>query len=625
MQQYIVWFMIWILVVFRPQRLENEKFGIIDVKHHSGDGRSKRYLAIKGWILLSVNGTLLFAGIFFSWALLQDFTFAGYTGSILGFLSQTLPFLALSALLRVGDYHYITGDNPTQETPKLELFVFIGWKPLVAIGIIGLLFTSSVTPLMGNLDENPMFANLNKTSDNTDAPSSYLNDSNEVRVISWNLATQYLERSYGDSASSLATGEWEMMDYTSPTIINGEFVWINAPKFESYKWFGGKEVPFFVTVTNDPANMSSDGFDPVQSWGDGYSVHESQISWANRIDQILFDLYALDMVKVQVRFDVDDDHNPFWVVYLGKRGVFEDVVTMERIVIINAKDINDYVDYPVESSEIPDWLEVVYPDSYVNDWAALWGEWREGILYHMFTKTHLSYPSDTPRFVVLDGESYWYVPMNQLSSNVLAGYILVDTRSGEAVYHNRETQSLANLDTAWSQVDAYLRSGAEGFSQLRIDEGYLYPIMTDSGEVRDAYIFPLYSGFSIQKFAIIDAEEYTQIPVLENELDAALTKYKGTNWDGEVENMTFEWIEWTIENGYCDSTECVLSANGSTYVVESSDLSNGIIDDSENEWRELKLAISEFERTGTATLFVTLSSNYVTDIDFEQSDLVTRA
>jgi hypothetical protein len=51
MHQYVVWFMIWLLVVFRPQRLENEKFGIIDVKHHSGDGRSKRYLAIKGWIL----------------------------------------------------------------------------------------------------------------------------------------------------------------------------------------------------------------------------------------------------------------------------------------------------------------------------------------------------------------------------------------------------------------------------------------------------------------------------------------------------------------------------------------------------------------------------------------------
>ena len=50
-----------------------------------------------------------------------------------------------------------------------------------------------------------------------------------------------------------------------------------------------------------------------------------------------------------------------------------------------------------------------------------------------------------------------------------------------------------------------------------------------------------------------------------------------------------------------------------------------MIIDSENEWRELKLAVSEFERIGTATLFVTLSSNYITDIDFEQSDLVTRA
>ncbi len=47
---------------------------------------------------------------------------------------------------------------------------------------------------MGNLDFNPMFKDLNDSVDNTDAPVNYLTDPNEVRVISWYLATQYLER-----------------------------------------------------------------------------------------------------------------------------------------------------------------------------------------------------------------------------------------------------------------------------------------------------------------------------------------------------------------------------------------------------------------------------------------------
>ena len=214
--------------------------------------------------------------------------------------------------------------------------------------------------------------------------------------------------------------------------------------------------------------------------------------------------------------------------------------------------------------------------------------------------------------------------MTQLSSDVLAGYILVDTRSGEAVYHNRETKSLANLYTAEEQVYAYLSSGAEGFSQLRIDEGYLYPIMTDSGAVRDAYIFPLYSGFSIQKFAIVDAEEYTQTPVLETNLETALMKYNSRAWGDVQVNVTYDWVEWQLENGYCEEEECVVTANSTTYVITEDDLADGDINSGANEWRELKLAVSEFERTGNVTIFVTANADRVNDVDYEGSDLVER-
>ena len=44
--------------------------------------------------------------------------------------------------------------------------------------------------------------------------------------------------------------------------VNGKFVWVNAPRYEPFKWFGGKEVPFYVSVTNDPMNMSREDFDP---------------------------------------------------------------------------------------------------------------------------------------------------------------------------------------------------------------------------------------------------------------------------------------------------------------------------------------------------------------------------
>ena len=625
MSQYIVWFLLWLCLCLMPISYKKAKFGITEVKSDFSNFpelfRRQRFVSVNGFILFPIASGIIWAVALGGWAIFQDFTYARWTGSVLGFISTSIIFLFLGAITRYICVINIRGREPIDIADHIE---YIGIRPLVAIIAVLLLSASNVTPLMGNLDFNPMFKDLNESENNTDAPTNYLTDPNEVRVISWYLATQYLERSYGDSASSLNADEWQMMDYTTPSLVNGDFVWINAPKFEEWKWTGGKEVPFYVTVVNDPANMSNEGFDPIKSSEEGFSVHVSQISWENRIDQILFDEYALDLTKVQVRFDIDDEQNPFWIVYLGKRGIIKDVVTMEKVLIINARDINDHTAYDVEDPNIPAWLEIVYPDFYVEDWAGLWGQWREGILYHSFTKTHLSYPSDSARFIILNEQTYWYIPMTQLSSDVLAGYILVDTRTGEAVYHNREAKSLANLYTAEEQVYAYLSSGAEGFSQLRIDEGYLYPIMTDSGNVRDAYIFPLYSGFSIQKFAIVDAEEYTQTPVLETNLETALMKYNSRSWGDVQMNITYDWVEWQLENGYCEEEECVVTANSTTYVITEDDLAGGAIDSGANEWRELKLAVSEFERNGNATIFVTVNSNLVSDVDYEGSDLVER-
>ena len=647
MSQYLVWFLLWLCICLMPVSYDRAKFGVTKIRSDSSDlpefFRNARFVSVSGFILFPLASGVFWAVALVVWAVFQDFTFANWTGSILGFLSLSIVFLVVGTANRYIMVGHVRGRDPDpagdvnwdgyddfiigahwNSTDVTEHLQYAGLRPFVVIGIIILLLAANITPQMGNLEFNPMFNDLNESVDNTEAPANYLTDPNEVRVISWYLATQYLVRSYGDSASSLTTEEWEMMEYTNPTLVNGEFVWVNAPKFEAWKWTGGKQVPFYVTVANDPANMSSEGFDPVRSSDEGFAVHVSQISWANRIDQLLFDDYALELVKVQVRFDIDDEENPFWVVYLGQRGIVRDVVTLEKILIVNARDIDDHAVYDVEDPEIPAWLEVVYPDYYVEDWASLWGEWREGIIYHMFTKTHLSYPSDPARFIVLNGQTYWYIPMTQLSSDVLAGYILVDTRSGKAVYHNREAKSLANLYTAEEQVYAYLASGAEGFSQLRIDEGYLYPIMTDSGAVRDAYIFPLYSGFSIQKFALVDAEEYTQTPVLETSLESALTKYKSRTWGEAQANLSYDWVEWQLENGYCEEDECVVTTDSATYVITEDDLAGGAINDGANEWRELKLAVSDFERTGNATIFVTVNSGLVNDVDYEGSDLVER-
>ena len=516
----------------------------------------------------------------------------------------------------------------------------LGLRAVGIVAILIFLLLANLTPYSGDLDFNPTFASLNETADNTGEPTAILTQSQEVRVISWGLATEYLQRAYSDAASTLSTDALDLQLNTDPAYVNGRFVWVNAPRYEFLKWTGDKEVPFVVSVVNDPQNMSQEGFEAISKTATGFVVHKDRIGWGQRLDQLLHDRYAGTLVNIQVRITLDDDGQAWWVVYLGQRHVRYNVVTMDRILLVDANDMDHNFEYMVDDPDIPAWLEVVYPDNYIFDWAKRWGKWREGFLYRFFTKRHLSYPDDTPRFLILDGTPHWYVPMKQLDSKVLAGYILMNTRTGETIYYNREARSLAERATAHTQVERYLLSGIEGFRRLTIQEGYLYPIQMDTGSVREAYIFPLYSGFTIQQYAIIDAQYYTQEPVLSTDLDGALATYRSQDFTSDG-NRTYDWQNWTLLNGYIDDTEAALTAftaaeegaeanatanataNSTTTVIFKKDLDGGVLKDGENEWRELRLALSEFDRTGNATLAVVIVGGRVVDIDYAGADLIS--
>ncbi len=557
-------------------------------------------------------------------------SYAAASGSVAGLLMVILTLIVMTLM------YYIVAAQPSLLDENMSfkirrslymdrqaIQVSMISKVFLTLILFFLIIMANITPLTGQLEFNDTFKALNDTEDNTADAKVFLTDSKDVRVISWDLATQYLQRAYSDAASQLSTDQDVLTTNTDPDYVNGKFVWVNAPQYESMKWFGGKTVPFYVYVVNDPENMTEDGFEAVHRSNRSLEVQREKISWQFRIDQLLHDRYAGKYVTVQIRINLDDDYHPYWVVYLGKRHVLYDVVDMEKILIIDAHNFDNYTEFDVDDEDIPEWLEVVYPDYYIMDWAERWGKWREGIMYKWFNKRHLSYPDDSPRFIVLNGTSYWYVPMRQLDSKVLAGYILMDTRTGETTYHNREAISLADTYTARLQVSRYLSSGVQGYRKLTIQEGYLYPIHMDYGRVREAYIFPLYSGFTIQQYAIVDAQYYTQTPFFGTDIQSLLGEYRSHVFE-TAENVTHVWENFTLENAYADDEEGAFTANGTTYIVTKSELSGGEIRDVENEWREFRLAVSDYDRGDNVTIDAVVWGGKILDVDYPEASLIEK-
>ncbi len=499
-------------------------------------------------------------------------------------------------------------------------------RALVAVLCLVILVMSSFMPYIapGELTDNPLYASLEENQVRTENNMT-LEDPQEVRVVSWTLATQYLQRSYGDSAAFLDSTAGGLYKFTDPSYVNGKFVWVNAPFYESWKWFGGKKVPFFVYVENDPANITQETTGLTHKVEVELDTHEIRVTWQKRLEQLCFARYAAQFEIAQIRFTVDDDENPFWVIHLARRDTWYNRLYMERILVVNANDMDDNTDYAVDDPEIPEWLEVVYPDWYVYDWVAFWAEYRLGIGYLWFNKAHLYEPDDvSARFIVIQGHTYWQIPLVQKSSHVLGGYVWVDTRTGEATFFNREDYSLADKDTVEAQIQKYLASGALGYQRLDIHEGYLYPIRLFDGSIREAYIFPLYAGLTVQKYAVVDAEDYTSEPYIDNDLGTALDRYKARSGGSGQE---LHWQNFTVVSGYSEGEEAVLTlTNGTvtntTMVVFEEALELGLLQMATDEMREVKLAIAAWNRGETVTIRLVLEGGVVVDADWEGSDLV---
>ncbi len=591
-------------------------------------------LGLLGGLLLDVTmghrwlPFLLFRGFGF-WAVLSGIFFyvlapaivpAGpdALGLLLWFVVMTVVALIFVAFTAYKKFRFAFREVLPWATPSRLLPFLLGLSlvagPLLSLAVLPA--GATIAPLPSALSENVVEG----------SPSFFVTNTSHIRVVSWDLATQYLRRAYGSFAAAFEDDPGVLFQYTHPSIVRGDFVWVNAPTYETLKWLGNPQVPFFVLLKNLPQNMTRQEPQVVQVVERPLEIHEERIPWGRRLIKTVNELYSGELYVYQVRFDVDDDLEPFWILYMAENLNLQNKGVLRKVVIVEATS-GEFTAYDVDDPSIPTWLEVVYPDEYVYDWTSWWGSKRFGLTYGLVNKLHL-YDSDdvASRFVVVGDASYWQVPLVQQASRVLGGVVNVNTRTGETFFFNLEGLSVVDLDTVILQVSNYLASGAIGFQQLRIDEAYLYPFHMVGGQVRYAYVVPLYAGFTVQKYAIVDGEEYTAPPVIDSNLARAVEAYRSKSF-GQPATVQARWENLTIENAFIGSApggagvEIIITLNGTTYVVTENQL--GIVTgDSQASWRTMELAVAAWLRGEAVTIAIVILEGAIVDVYWSESTLV---
>ncbi|MDP6275239.1 MAG: hypothetical protein QF883_03160, partial [Candidatus Poseidoniia archaeon] len=170
MSQYLVWVLLWLCVCLMPVGYDRAKFGVTKIRStHYGVPeffRNARFVSVSGFILFPLSTAIFWVVVLVGWAVFQDLTYARWNGSLLGVMSLSIVFLAMGTVIRYLSVGHIRGRDPDGRV----LLQYVGVRPFVVIGIILLLVGSNITPLMGNLEFNPLFKDLNESAENTDAP-----------------------------------------------------------------------------------------------------------------------------------------------------------------------------------------------------------------------------------------------------------------------------------------------------------------------------------------------------------------------------------------------------------------------------------------------------------------------
>jgi len=434
----------------------------------------------------------------------------------------------------------------------------------------------------------------------TGYPDDYItmNSSDYVRVVSWSIAGEILQRAYSDEAARLETDKDTLADMTDPTLLNDEFVWVNFPVFEFIKWVGDKAIPFYLYVPNSEPNAVKEYVEL------GYNRHH--MSWGKRVDAIVFNNYA-EYTIGQIRNEIDDVGNPYHVVYLTQKDLIFNVYRLEKILIIDAHT-GDYTDYDIDDPDIPNWLEVIYPDNYVYQYVTWWAEKHEPWIYRAFNKKGIYTAGDSSaRFIKLENGTYWQILLKHQSSNVLAGYVMVNTKSGDVDFYDRSIGNYVSKDTAKTQVEMYFASGEIGFRQLKVHEGYLYPIKIGD-EIFERYLFPCYAGLTLKKIAMVDPVDYKQVIVVDSVKEAISSIISGST------NNNMIYGTFTIENIASIENKIVVEINHTIYDVTSEHLSYGNSSDYQYEWEQLNLALNRYLSGRVTNIDVMIINGNIVDV-----------
>lgn len=198
-------------------------------------------------------------------------------------------------------------------------------------------------------------------------------------------------------------------------------------------------------------------------------------------------------------FEIDNEGKPYWIVPVMKYAAIGMRPDVQGVVILDPVS-GDSTYHSV--SDVPTWIDHVYPASLLIEQADDWGRYESGFWNAQFSQKGVVTTTEGYNYTVMNDDVYLYTGITSVSSDESnLGFILCNMRTKETVF--------------------YPVSGAEEYSAMASAEGQVqqmnytasFPLLINL-EGRPTYLMSLKDHSNLVKmYAFVDVVDYQKVSV----------------------------------------------------------------------------------------------------------------
>ena len=263
-------------------------------------------------------------------------------------------------------------------------------------------------------------------------------------------------------------------------------------------------------------------------------------------------------------FEIDEQGNPYYVCTTYTYRGINNLKKVTGVILFNPIDGTGH---KYGTSDIPAWVDRVYPETLVTAELDDYGMYQKGYINSFFGQDGVIQTSEGYNYISKNDDIWLYTGMTSAiadESNV--GFMLVNLRTHEAQYiQTSGADEYSVMDSAEGEVSDY------GYTAT-------FPVLINIDD-KPIYILSLKDSAGLVKmYAMVDAQDYQQVYTIKADkdaksaLDALIEETTGKKIaeDAVIENeyiniaITIEDMKEVIING---NSYYYLSANGNVYVA----------------------------------------------------------